>query len=164
MADLNLDVGEHANTDCVRRMIGDDPEIRLDRTRADTELVQPGKQAVGSRLLHVDKRIARPIRARKGGRGDEPNVRLRESAIAAMNGARIFVGALVVGIALGGALELHNRELHRPPRDVCAGPGYSCWSTGAHRPSWVDPLALFIAVVGVGAGAAILVSARATIR
>lgn len=73
---------------------------------------------------------------------------------------RIVIGAIVIGLALAGALELHNAELHHPSRSICAGPGYACWTSMTYRSSWVDPLAILIAVVGVGVGIAIIVSAR----
>jgi hypothetical protein len=60
----------------------------------------------------------------------------------------IFLGTLIVAAALGGALWLAGYEEE---------PNLAEYERGGfikRAPSWADPLAVFIAVAGVGAGAA----------
>lgn len=101
---------------------------------------------------------------------------------------RIFLGFLVVAVALAGALYLHSGakfESHRyvsnrtlggglyvptegslQPGDSCPSPsgfGLPSWAAACQtvhsRASWQDPLAIFIAIAGVGAGVAIALPA-----
>ena len=77
---------------------------------------------------------------------------------------RIFLGFLVAPVALAGAVYLHSgAKLHTvtfyaSSEDGFGNPYTDTKPTVDHlKASWQDPLALFIAVAGVGAGVAIAV-------
>ena|SRR5690242_4484794 len=79
---------------------------------------------------------------------------------------RIFLGYLVVAIALSGALWLHAG--YKPIRYSVGGTVSNPSATSAERfvvdvighrrASWQDPLAVFIVVAGVGSGVALVIS------
>jgi hypothetical protein len=89
---------------------------------------------------------------------------------------RAYVGVLLVAVALGGALALHNEVMD----DVHVTLGPSCipvsdprcqqelrrfgsLDTGytySVRPGWVDPLAVVLAVGGIGGGLVMVAQAR----
>lgn len=82
---------------------------------------------------------------------------------------RIFLGFLVAGLALGGAVWLHSAKLeHQPPRclggtqpvgDHCGRGRYTSKPVSVHtKAGWQDPLAVVLAFAGVGAGVALVVS------
>jgi hypothetical protein len=74
---------------------------------------------------------------------------------------RVFIGALVVAVALGGAVWLGGYQETKPvgvPASVNGVTFVPDVKTYREDPSWADPLAVFIAVAGVGAGAAVIVS------
>lgn len=85
---------------------------------------------------------------------------------------RIFLGFLVVAVALGDAVWLHGAKLeHVPSRCRSDTTTYDCkrppigFGSGTvtvfpaydRRASWQDPLAIGIAIAGIGAGLAIAV-------
>jgi hypothetical protein len=99
---------------------------------------------------------------------------------------RAFVGVAIAAVALGGALAMHNEVrstnvTHYPETRVrCSSSpieqalcqangshGYdvtpASTSTDTYKPGWVDPIAITLAVAGVGFGV-ILVAQAATRR
>lgn len=92
-----------------------------------------------------------------------------------MTSGRIALASLVVGLSLAGAAWLHGSKLTHVPRHCqtgpVGGPLVSCdsgnrfgggwvWDKPAHNKQapWQDPLAIFLAIAGLGAGVAILTS------
>jgi hypothetical protein len=79
---------------------------------------------------------------------------------------RITLGALIAAAALGGALWLHDEYRVRTWRVVCpqSGGRYTdllCTPGVRHRGHrWADPAAVFIAIAGLGVGAAVVVGKR----
>ena len=93
---------------------------------------------------------------------------------------RIFLAFLVAALALGGALALHRYEEtyevthevpinHPPVREGTLPPSYVPGRSGPTReetftqkrhPAWADPIAVVVAIAGVGAGAGIAFSRR----
>ena len=61
---------------------------------------------------------------------------------------RVFLGFLVAACALAAAVYLNQYPLHQ-----------SKYSAYTRKYSWQDPLAIFLAVAGVGAGIAIALPA-----
>lgn len=88
---------------------------------------------------------------------------------------RVFLGFLVAAVALAAGLYLHSGAKLASFRygtgmEVC-NPSWSnsnCswtkYATGHKHASWQDPLAVFLAVAGVGAGIAITLPAFRTLR
>jgi hypothetical protein len=71
---------------------------------------------------------------------------------------RIFVGSLAAALALAGAVYLHNRSTHTVAIQT-GGDAYFGTDTYRYehrKDGWRDPLAIFLAVAGVGAGAGIV--------
>lgn len=107
-----------------------------------------------------------------------------------VSGRHVFVGTLAVGIALGGAMLLHDASLdyqtvvtqraHYVTEDCFEHQGHRlsgpCIRGGRtlfypHKEKhqwgkafWQDPLAVVVAFAGVGAGVALIVSGRGTKR
>jgi hypothetical protein len=69
---------------------------------------------------------------------------------------RIFAAFVLAGIALGVALLLH-RSGHTFETICPSQPDPRC--SGRTHPAWADPAAVVVAVVGIGAAVALLVSA-----
>jgi hypothetical protein len=75
---------------------------------------------------------------------------------------RMFVGSLVTALALAGAVYLHSgvkfgsRQVSSPNPYGGLLSGQATLTRIDAKASWQDPLAIFIAVAGVGAGAGIV--------
>ncbi len=63
---------------------------------------------------------------------------------------RIFLGFLITALALGGALWLHDARLRHIPERYTISVAYDI------KYGWQDPLAVFLAVAGIGAGVALV--------
>ena len=93
---------------------------------------------------------------------------------------RAFVGVVVAAVALGGALAMHNEITETPASSrvpcsrssltraqcnafgakVIDGRRYAITSYSEVRPGWVDPLALALAIAGIGCGVVLIAQAR----
>jgi len=79
---------------------------------------------------------------------------------------RVFLGFLVAALALGGAVWLFSYEAGSKtvgvgrPRNLRSGIVYARTATVSTEAGWEDPLAVVLAVAGVGAGVAIIASGR----
>jgi hypothetical protein len=73
---------------------------------------------------------------------------------------RAFVGVLLAAVALGGSLALHNyaKDTFCPPVDY-TNPA-AARPCVVSRSAWVDPLALALAIAGVGCGVVLVAQAR----
>jgi hypothetical protein len=65
---------------------------------------------------------------------------------------RIAAAVLIVAVALASAVALHGHQV-RQPVTPCIG---TVPCTQLQRPGWVDPAALVICLLGIGAAAALL--------
>jgi hypothetical protein len=78
---------------------------------------------------------------------------------------RAFVGVLLAAVALGGALAMHNEITETAS---CQGSKALCrqltQAFGKNRatdtPGWVDPVAVVVAVAGVGCGLVLIARQR----
>ena len=82
-----------------------------------------------------------------------------------MTPARIILGSLVIALALSAAVWLRSTTYSCPAKSapIHFSSGFHACSTlggnvGATYKGWHDPLAIFVAIAGLGLGAAIIVS------
>jgi hypothetical protein len=79
---------------------------------------------------------------------------------------RIFLGSLVAAVALGAAVFLHDHSTHAVALQTGGSVGdyftkdTATYSYEHRKDGWHDPLAIFVGIAGVGAGAAIIVGRR----
>jgi hypothetical protein len=78
-----------------------------------------------------------------------------------MDGRRIFAGFLVAAVALAAAVWIFGgwkpRRISHWESGSYPAPGFAYYTHGTF--SWQNPLAAFIAVAGIGAGAAVVLPA-----
>ena len=77
---------------------------------------------------------------------------------------RAFAGVLLAAVALGGALAMHNEITETTScslsRSICKQLAQVGADTSTDTPGWVDPVAVMVAVAGVGCGGVLVAQQR----